>query len=162
MGVDAATENPDNPPSPGDSGCDASDDGDEDEEESTSGFDHHSLDRLLEFSRIRTGKESLPLTLALTVRHKQNYESLVNSLKSHNGTKFFPTTEKELWKVLGRSGSGIESHVYCGNCGLYIGKKKHQGPLIKCPMCEVEVKKEAAKFFVTISFWDAAIGCLLR
>lgn len=125
-----------------------------DNEEDHFDFSHHSLDRILEFSQVRTVRESILLTLALSVRHRQDYECLINTFKSKNvllGRKFFPTSKTELWKILGRNSSGVEAHVFCSSCSLYIDKKKRLGPLIVCPSCKVSVKKEDALFFITIS-----------
>ncbi|KAJ1524626.1 hypothetical protein ONE63_011110 [Megalurothrips usitatus] len=99
-------------------------DSDEEDEVPVFGFSHGSLDRVLQFSTVRTVKESFLISLALS---------------------------KALWKILGRTSSGVVAHVYCGDCTLYIGKRKMLGEQIVCPICHNAVAKEAAKYFVTIS-----------
>jgi hypothetical protein len=141
---DEQNHDPDDPPIRGDS--DSSDN-----EEDHFDFSHQSLDRIVEFSRVRTVRENILLALALSVRHKLDYECLINYFKSQNvlfGQKFFSTSKTELWKVLGRNSSGVEAHVFCSSCSTYIGEKKRLGPLIECPSCHVTVKKEDALFLL--------------
>ncbi|KAK3933241.1 Small ribosomal subunit biogenesis GTPase RsgA, partial [Frankliniella fusca] len=65
--------------------------------------------------------------------------------------KFFPTSKKELWKVLGRSDAGIVAHMYCDICQSYVGKKKEMGEFIVCPQCNTRKAVNKASYFVTLS-----------
>ncbi|KAK3924438.1 Halomucin [Frankliniella fusca] len=117
-------------------------------------FDLQLLDRELDFSHSRTIRESLYLELALSIRHKQTYENLIDSFKTKNalyGSKFFPTSKTELWKALGRSRSGIQFHAYCSKCEAYINRKSRLVQNAECPDCEFSVPLSRASYFVTLS-----------
>ena len=76
-----------------------SDSASEDEEDNFD-FNHHSLNRILDFRQIRTAKASPFITRALSVPHRQDYECKcrINTLKSKNlffVQKVFPHLKKK-------------------------------------------------------------------
>ncbi|KAK3916442.1 Halomucin, partial [Frankliniella fusca] len=119
-------------------------------------FDHATLNQPVVMTRVPTVREMLMLDLALSVRHKQTYECLIDTYEAKNvafGKKYFPTSKKELWRILGRNSSGIVEHVYCTRCGGYIAEKRKLGNLAVCPNagCNFQTETSKAKYFITLS-----------
>ncbi|KAK3920010.1 Halomucin [Frankliniella fusca] len=117
-------------------------------------FDLDSLDHELNFLKARTIRESLYLELALSIRHKQTYENLIDSIKAKNvlySSKVLSTSKKELWKALGRSNSGLQFHAYCSDCGAYINRKCMLVVNAVCPDCGESKPISKASYFVTLS-----------
>ena len=169
---DSEEENVDDPGDPGDPGDpedpegpehhqessedeedeDSSDSDSEEENTGNFNFDHDSLQTVIQFEENRTVKESMLLDLALNIRHRQTYESLIEVFESKNvllGRKFFPTSKRELWRLLGRNESGIVAHVYCHKCYCYIGRKRNLPEFYLC-VCGLVIEVKKAKYFLTI------------
>lgn len=138
------------------SGAESEDSNLENEDQENFDFSAASLNEPVVMATIPTVREMMLLDLALMTRHKQTYESLIDTFETKNiafGRKYFPTSKKELWRILGRNNSGIVEHIYCSQCGGYIGKKKHQGLFSTCPspQCGFRIETNKAKYFVTLS-----------
>ncbi|KAE8741253.1 hypothetical protein FOCC_FOCC013240 [Frankliniella occidentalis] len=131
-----------------------SDDDEDDIDIDNFNFNHELLDREIGFSQARTVRDSFFLEIALSIRHHQTYENLIDSFKAKNalyGSKTFPTSKKELWMALGRSNSGVQFHAYCPNCGAYIDKKSNLVQNAVCPDCNTTKPISKASYFVTLS-----------
>lgn len=127
---------------------------DSDSEDENFSLTHPNLNRILTFNQERTVKDAVLLQLSLSVRHKLTYECLIQSFESLNfllGSKHFPTSKKELWRVLGRDEAGIVAYVYCRECGSLIGKKTDLGEQAVCPDCSTATLTSKAPYFVSIS-----------
>lgn len=115
-------------------------------------FPEGAMNRPLEVYGHKTAKEALVLDLALFIRHKWTFESLIDNFGVKNllfDTKYFPSSKRELFKLLGRNESGIVAYVYCA-CGNLIGKKSELGPVVKCG-CNRDVIVAKAKVFYVLS-----------
>lgn len=155
-------EEPDDPEDPDeldnfsdDSSSDDSGDSDFENEENFN-FTNAKLNEPIVMTRVPTVREMLTLDLAVMIRHRQTYESLIDSFEAKNvafGQKFFPTSKKELWRILGRNSAGIVEHVYCSQCGCYINEKRRLGNLAICPNagCHFQIETRKAKYFITLS-----------
>lgn len=120
------------------------------EEEDALNLDHDNLNIELQSRTRRTLRDAVLLELALSSRHKWTYECLIDSFNAKNvlsGSNIFPTTKKQLWKILGRSLEGLSPHFFC-DCGNYLGQKKNLPEEMDCPCGKHVVLKKAKHFFV--------------
>lgn len=117
------------------------------------------LDQEVQFEDSWKARELLLLDVAMSSRHKLTYECLLDLFANKNlllGKKIFPTSTKQLWKLLSRSSAGICKHYYCNDCGSYIASEKVIGPIATCPgvelgKCKFSKPVKKTKHFITLS-----------
>ncbi|XP_052124790.1 uncharacterized protein LOC127749680 isoform X2 [Frankliniella occidentalis] len=152
-------DDPDEPHNSESSGVEDSDSDEDDNDEDLFSFDNQSLDQRVVLINNPSIREILLLDLAQMIRHKFTYEALINGFENKNalfGRKFFPTSKKELWRVLGRKNSGIVYHAYCDKWGQYICKQQDRGlsafcKNTKCARNKTPIEARKVKYFATIS-----------
>ena len=71
-------------------------------------------------------------TLAISIRHRLDYETILSLLKLFKLTLLhsaLPTTKTALWKILCKNDAALIRHMYCKKCKTILGK---EGSIIDC------------------------------
>ena len=90
--------------------------------------------------------------LAIGVRYKLNYETIVSILKWTALTLEYtdlPSTKKALWTVLGINDSHLIRHMYCKLCDSFLGKEEDLRDC-KCGKCGPGKDKSNLAYFIQL------------
>lgn len=100
-----------------------------------------------------TSRDHLLALLAITVRHKLDYECLLSNLKwakiilLHSD---LPSCKTTLWKALSRDDSNIVRHLYCRYCKKVIGQPNNIQFECPCGRCGPEKENSEISYFLQI------------
>lgn len=156
MDIEDLRDEPDgDPDDPDDSNFIPDSDSEDEQDADCFNFNHPSLNNQLRYTGNRTVREELIIQLAISMRHEETYESLMDNFRAKNvslGLKFFPSSIEELWTVLNKKEAGVTKYLYCGICSAFLGKKPKEG-LVRCvvPTCTYSAPANKVPYFIALS-----------
>lgn len=113
-----------------------------------------------------TRGEAMLMCLTLGMRHNLSWIAICDILKMINTVTTrdsVPTTQYKLMKYFSTQKSGFKYHLYCPDCGKYLGDRSNAADqqMISCPTCRSNFKmNEMTSFFLTMNFRSQVVNLL--